>query len=171
MWWTIVLSIYIPLCFYLYSRHRPFLHPDLPDLHSTMFLLIRKQGSKGMTLDIIYIPLCFYLYRLCKRVTWPRKDLHSTMFLLILYEILKNIVPNSFTFHYVSTYTLEIIQLLHILLIYIPLCFYLYRIPSICSNKSSLNLHSTMFLLIPGKAIAWGRDFIEFTFHYVSTYT
>ena len=101
------------------------------------------------------------------------------------------IIGESFTFHYVSTYTGTKILWALTEHIYIPLCFYLY-------NKKSYHvlhlhyLHSTMFLLILYLAeICRYSYFIYiplcfylydgenqydtadtlFTFHYVSTYT
>ena len=75
--------------------------------------------------------------------------LHSTMFLLIQIGDRADIVDDGFTFHYVSTYTGRVqLCVARLLLIYIPLYFYLYR----NSGRKS------------------GRLF-SFTFHYVSTYT
>ena len=76
-----------------------------PHLHSTMFLLIPCRGITGSGKYSIYIPLCFYL----QRQPVPHKSW-----------------PHTFTFHYVSTYTIAIS----------------YRI------QFALYLHSTMFLLI-----------------------
>ena len=78
------LTIYIPLCFYLYLRCCNRKEGDQTNLHSTMFLLIRD-GSRSIwtalisftfhyvstyttlasalnLFALIYIPLCFYLY-------------------------------------------------------------------------------------------------------------
>ena len=75
--------IYIPLCFYLYEdKNRVAYYLD--NLHSTMFLLIRKKNTGSLFLLCIYIPLCFYLYQV-----------YRYSLILIL----------QFTFHYVSTYT------------------------------------------------------------------
>ena len=141
-------TIYIPLCFYLYDRSVPNVLPSSVftfhyvstytkrtdnrsdkrvDLHSTMFLLIRRDIRPWQSEGIIYIPLCFYLYYSVKvPFLWSGfiyiplcfylygkidiafeniKHLHSTMFLLILFTTLSQ-------------------TCLHI--IYIPLCFYLY---------------------------------------------
>ena len=76
-------NIYIPLCFYLYrdrkrglimayvftfhyvstyTQMRAPIHSPSLNLHSTMFLLIRKEYKKRGSPLFIYIPLCFYLY-------------------------------------------------------------------------------------------------------------
>ena len=124
--------------------------PGIPHLHSTMFLLIRISTagddeqlflftfhyvstytckSLWNTPDCkIYIPLCVYLYCQFSVRYLVRLHLHSTMFLLIRKHILTSErASSSFTFHYVSTYT----------------------IASLYSLLTSCNLHSTMFLLIP----------------------
>ena len=161
--------IYIPLCFYLYTAgsHRYTLPRS--NLHSTMFLLIHIRLDLILFLIQIYIPLCFYLYPISSLATRRRIHLHSTMFLLIRSCGWRDGKVSSFTFHYVSTYTLPIslTSLSKIYLhstmfllircivndntfrsfIYIPLCFYLYWRDGY-SDCTSLNLHSTMFLLI-----------------------
>ena len=120
------LTIYIPLCFYLYQAavqgHIPewhlhstmFLlilsaHPDVAvsvmHLHSTMFLLILLEACRPLFMKLIYIPLCFYLYETAYSTSQKDLHLHSTMFLLIHRQAMQQwIVPS----------------------IYIPLCFYLY---------------------------------------------
>ena len=125
---TMIMAIYIPLCFYLY----------------VLFLLFLLAGGA------IYIPLCFYLYRKMKVRDLYEKNLHSTMFLLIRGRTIEIFgAESAFTFHYVSTYTgpgrgsacncldlhstmfLLILALLSLIprtdYIYIPLCFYLYH--------------------------------------------
>ena len=99
------------------------------NLHSTMLLLIRKTGGIWTAeLSIIYIPLCFYLY---------------------VETILDSLSRNEFTFHYASTYTFTL--------------FWIFFV--------HWNLHSTMLLLI--RWFPFWRDLTKrtFTFHYASTYT
>ena len=120
--------IYIPLCFYLYPNADPTSLATPTNLHSTMFLLIRQGWSPDGTYSSIYIPLCFYLYRFSVSTERYHTHLHSTMFLLIplsrivvpdmdrhLHSTMFLLIPpsgdrclqfqDSFTFHYVSTYT------------------------------------------------------------------
>ena len=144
-------SIYIPLCFYLYYRdernarqydeftfhyvstYTPF--PFVPlaifaNLHSTMFLLIPDRLQDIAVLDI---------------------NLHSTMFLLIrklcriLYRGVHIYIPLCFYLYLTATTRAPIGKR-----IYIPLCFYLYTL-GIVVQMPPENLHSTMFLLIPGR--------------------
>ena len=143
------ISIYIPLCFYLYGNVPRCVFPG----------------------DWIYIPLCFYLYGDC------RKRIDKWYFIYIplcfyLYVFLTIKIPGSatFTFHYASTYTTVLryivitvphlhstmLLLIHRLceqsllieLIYIPLCFYLYHPGLASKGHARNNLHSTMLLLI-----------------------
>ena len=79
-----LLSIYIPLCFYLYLRPYNRAEWRRSYLHSTMFLLIRKKAKRSIN---------------------SYTDLHSTMFLLIRGKRRKSGRSETFTFHYVSTYT------------------------------------------------------------------
>ena len=120
-------------------------------LHSTMFLLIRTSRRRWKARGRIYIPLCFYLYATatteqwgvirftfhyvstytCRSVlrAWRQYHLHSTMFLLIRRVSIASSSDLSFTFHYVSTYTETLPSSDSIIvIIYIPLCFYLYQI-------------------------------------------
>ena len=163
--------IYIPLCFYLYALKDENIHwgesftfhyvstytllcseSQLPleHLHSTMFLLIRRI--------------------LCRKNRY-KPNLHSTMFLLIPAYSDSLRVWRTFTFHYVSTYTIYAINKYSFQsLIYIPLCFYLYvtapenislyglftfhyvstyTAAEMLQKGGEVNLHSTMFLLIP----------------------
>ena len=144
----------------------------LQDLHSTMFLLIQPPHLLPGVPLCIYIPLCFYLYA---------RDSTDILALAL------------FTFHYVSTYTLnptiitKHITNLHSTMfllirsnsfylyrcrhIYIPLCFYLYDPDAILMHKTNHHLHSTMFLLIRTDLCARQIPDTTFTFHYVSTYT
>ena len=99
---------------------------------------------------MIYIPLCFYLYVLHIQHRIYRNNLHSTMFLLIRSTDLmeKNRIQN-----------------LH------STMFLLIHHQPVQGAWMHIHLHSTMFLLIryvPGKEPSAG---IQFTFHYVSTYT
>ena len=82
----------------------------------------------------IYIPLCFYLYGLRRSRKVTLIYLHSTMFLLILIASMRWFISSIFTFHYVSTYTET----------------------ADCIRSFPLDLHSTMFLLIPVGFIAFG---------------
>ena len=144
------LSIYIPLCFYLYE---------------SVVQIVRLT-------DTIYIPLCFYLYRyafrrspsaisaftfhyastytnLCRHVDRYLIDLHSTMLLLIQDDRFIRLC----TVVNLHSTMLLLIRCLRSRarcrsIIYIPLCFYLYSselLYPITQNK--------------------------FTFHYASTYT
>ena len=88
-----------------YTPPRRVKAPDIRNLHSTMFLLIRDKGDKGDKGDT-------FTFHYVSTYTDPDPEesrchthLHSTMFLLIQSSPL--ILPH--TFH-----------------IYIPLCFYLY---------------------------------------------
>ena len=168
---TNLMRIYIPLCFYLYNLRWSVLWTDMiftfhyvstytqlnslmlslvRNLHSTMFLLIRKNPIYMIIDIIIYIPLCFYLYETAEHRQRPDTNLHSTMFLLIRRQ-------NSWG---KAEYS-----------IYIPLCFYLYRLLDTMRMYGAVDLHSTMFLLILNTCIFSLSPLIPFTFHYVSTYT
>ena len=81
---TLLDFIYIPLCFYLYENTFSRVNAHHHHLHSTMFLLIPLLLCILCLQVAIYIPLCFYLYQF------------SQCFVIL---------PNLFTFHYVSTYT------------------------------------------------------------------
>ena len=133
----------------LIQRFLYLFYPIVPYLHSTMLLLI---------------PRYFYSIRR------EHSHLHSTMLLLILFSCIFIAYGTSFTFHYASTYTLSsnsakdaFIDLhstmlllipysgfLHPLkmMIYIPLCFYLYGNKGDAVARREINLHSTMLLLI-----------------------
>ena len=56
------------------------------------------------------------------------------------------------------------------MIIYIPLCFYLYQFPYTGTPQRIFYLHSTMLLLILNPVIQT-QTVNEFTFHYASTYT
>ena len=56
-------TIYIPLCLYLYRCHSLFAFYVYQNLHSTMPLLIRIEYYQPRNIFRIYIPLCLYLYR------------------------------------------------------------------------------------------------------------
>ena len=131
--------IYIPLCFYLYRKLRT-KHTFVVYLHSTMFLLIPARDARYPKSVWIYIPLCFYLYKqpwINSIRDWTH--LHSTMFLLIRwFWVYYFWWSEKFTFHYVSTYT---------------------KLPVI-TQIYYFNLHSTMFLLIPGNRCAIENNFI-----------
>ena len=140
-------------------------------LHSTMLLLILVRLATSPHVWYIYIPLCFYLYQFPYTVALQQiYNLHSTMLLLILCQQLNGNSPNTFTFHYASTYTDRKSEGMHDGLIYIPLCFYLYwggLLPIKSTNSIYIplcfylylctiaqmipvghHLHSTMLLLI-----------------------
>ena len=121
-----------------------------PHLHSTMFLLILLKVLLEPPAAVIYIPLCFYLYGQesyrndC--VWWIYIPLCFYLYLIVSQ---REVDRNTFTFHYVSTYTCRrYLSPAGWHCIYIPLCFYLYR------TRSEYWLPWTVF-----------------TFHYVSTYT
>ena len=143
-----------------------------PHLHSTMFLLIPCRGITGSGKYSIYIPLCFYLYR----QPVPHKSW-----------------PHTFTFHYVSTYTIAISYRIQFALylhstmflliltgvsldqalrhIYIPLCFYLYdRQRKQQGLVIRIYIPLCFYLYVTGAIVAV-LSYILFTFHYVSTYT
>ena len=169
-WECRLLFIYIPLCFYLYSYRKCFRWQAFvftfhyastytkfgsaekmksANLHSTMLLLILCRIRKWSTENIIYIPLCFYLY--AGKYFFVRFYTKFTFHYASTYTIGKIIwFPrrDQFTFHYASTYTQKHHVHRDCYLIYIPLCFYLYR-----------PLHSP------------ARSRRQFTFHYASTYT
>ena len=115
-----------------------------------MLLLIPSSRIMSAGIETIYIPLCFYLYKVYLQIfVQLHQNLHSTMLLLIPDVYAGQYCNYSFTFHYASTYTgILPYPSTPALVIYIPLCFYLYTYP-----------HSRQ---IP---------FIIFTFHYASTYT
>ena len=164
-------TIYIPLCFYLYWEGNAGDAPDRGNLHSTMFLLIlffRPGYVRAHKFTFHYVST-YTTAHYCRFAVRP--NLHSTMFLLILKEDICPQDKPAFTFHYVSTYTNTVSgRYTDFVLIYIPLCFYLYRI---LGRRDGLwyNLHSTMFLLIHEASSRDIRAWFEFTFHYVSTYT
>ena len=144
----IIITIYIPLCFYFILSAQP----------------------QYVQLLFIYIPLCFYfIANVCLNV-WPLNiftfhyastlssirsarassffHLHSTM--LLLYLTVSFIFKPSnilFTFHYASTLSIEILSS-----------------PAIMNN-----LHSTMLLLYPQVQSVLRIPCKKFTFHYAST--
>ena len=79
-------TIYIPLCFYLYTNVLTQTSDGYVHLHSTMLLLILLSPILIAVMHIIYIPLCFYLYA-------------DSFFCCV--------PANVFTFHYASTYTAD----------------------------------------------------------------
>ena len=105
-----------------------YLGNNVPNLHSTMFLLILMPVCCSAPCSRIYIPLCFYLYR--------SRSLRRISF------------PHSFTFHYVSTYTSDndsdrrTYRHLH------STMFLLILIRKHMNDGWIPDLHSTMFLLI-----------------------
>ena len=121
-------NIYIPLCFYLYDFSAPIILSTMHIYIPLCFYLYWASGQAGYWLVCIYIPLCFYLYRL---------------------RLVKQLLRDKFTFHYVSTYTrVETAIEQNNFMIYIPLCFYLYLSLVTLIAAVQDNLHSTMFLLI-----------------------
>ena len=122
----------------------------ISNLHSTMLLLIRRERSCKVCSSSIYIPLCFYLYpsiRSC-RPSWNSFTFHYASTYTQTPGLPCSACP-AFTFHYASTYTgLLLLLSAWPFLIYIPLCFYLYVVESICLPTSFAYLHSTMLLLI-----------------------
>ena len=186
-------TIYIPLCFYLYDRSVPNVLPSSVftfhyvstytkrtdnrsdkrvDLHSTMFLLIRRDIRPWQSEGIIYIPLCFYLYYSVKvPFLWSGFIYIPLCFYLYSLQHSVRLAYTLFTFHYVSTYTNGQMQYLIVEGdIYIPLCFYLYyRHDVIHTGAKWFTFHyvSTYTLRHPDTR----RMHLQFTFHYVSTYT
>ena len=127
VWCYIMDVIYIPLCFYLYLVSGLITNAPQLNLHSTMFLLIPDWFLPTKSTERIYIPLCFYLYALWADLRRRLLHLHSTMFLLIRVWLYSLSAYPSFTFHYVSTYTVVAGKWIKDKVgIYIPLCFYLY---------------------------------------------
>ena len=141
-------SIYIPLCFYLYKDadgNRPDIYINL---HSTMFLLILQTSYTPLSDILIYIPLCFYLYDEKSAQKVAELHLHSTMFLLIL--IYLYVLDESFEIYIplcFYLYAFDSTACCSFIFIYIPLCFYLYC-DIVIIHGHNHNLHSTMFLLI-----------------------
>ena len=89
-----------------YTRGFLTVRGKVPDLHSTMLLLIRNPRIQKFYQETIYIPLCFYLYKRRSRyLDALQLNLHSTMLLLIRWLDFSEVARLS---------------------IYIPLCFYLY---------------------------------------------
>ena len=166
------LSIYIPLCFYLY--HLSTLRSSDQSKFTFHYVsTYTQQITALLLLSCIYIPLCFYLYGMEAGASGQHwYHLHSTLFLLIP-QTPKSCRKQLLNLH--STMFLLIQQqgggAFGLFQIYIPLCFYIY---ALCTNLYKIlyhDLHSTMFLLIrevtsPHVCISFG-----FTFHYVSTYT
>ena len=141
-------TIYIPLCLYLYEGHTAYNCTDdsftfhyastythanasIPsrglDLHSTMPLLIPNYSSKCISQQTF---------------TFHYASTYTNATILTKRRCLQ------FTFHYASTYTRFCRWCSSSILIYIPLCLYLY---------------------LPG--VGSGSVGGEFTFHYASTYT
>ena len=122
------LNIYIPLCFYLYRNG------------------LRSEYG----FQVIYIPLCFYLYIKRRLHSWSSTNLHSTMFLLIPMKKVSCIgLSILFTFHYVSTYTVENPGFPYV---WKEFTFHYVSTYTPCGGRASQpdpDLHSTMFLLIP----------------------
>ena len=56
----------------------------------------------------------------------------------------------SFTFHYVSITTTKKIKIGDVIVLYIPLCLYYYRLSRTRQDLPLTSLHSTMSLLLPG---------------------
>ena len=186
-------TIYIPLCFYLYTdQHwRPSAEPDL---HSTMLLLIRVinagVGVDGLQFTFHYAST---YTRISLAVSSFTLYLHSTMLLLILIftSAFLPVLP-IFTFHYASTYTLRNVALpvpgLHLhstmlllilncfhshtlhINIYIPLCFYLY-FQSCQQSRLNYNIYIPLCFYLYEYANSCIASFYTFTFHYASTYT
>ena len=78
-----VKEIYIPLCFYLYKFSQGGNSPILADLHSTMFLLIRRAGTSLTSCSIFtFHYVSTYTPSALSEASYPL-HLHSTMFLLI----------------------------------------------------------------------------------------
>ena len=211
-------SIHLHSTMFLLIRISDSLCPScIADLHSTMFLLIQIEIATppwqftGFTFHYVST----YTLRLPLRLaSWIH--LHSTMFLLILTSTGRFLLyfPSNlhstmfllirdcrhrdygcsvaFTFHYVSTYT-GITRTM-----WLPVMEFTFHYVSTYTNtrkntqKRVIDLHSTMFLLIP--TITWFRPEVcstgqtlcfylyqllpvalsrrhKFTFHYVSTYT
>ena len=98
--------IYIPLCFYLYSVHSALIASVSCNLHSTMFLLIRKKEVFYKEDYLIYIPLCFYLYKAVGVLKEADKQIY---------------IPLCFYLYWLASQADMLAND-----IYIPLCFYLY---------------------------------------------
>ena len=109
--------------------------------------------------------------RLFRSFVAARLYLHSTMFLLIRYlasgEDVKVLIYIPLCFY---LYRISQKSSMNLTTIYIPLCFYLYNFPEM-DTQLIKHLHSTMFLLIRLHRKSVKCSDIQFTFHYVSTYT
>ena len=129
-------EIYIPLCFYLYlCDHLQNL--CISHLHSTMFLLIRKTvGANLATIDLHSTMFLLILQQLLG-ITDLIPNLHSTMFLLIPGSVRRYHETDSFTFHYVSTYTVYFPLLIYTISHY-PNCRPLVLLPHYLHLSSSM---------------------------------
>ena len=123
--------IYIPLCFYLYffCRNRTYLYCIYIPL---CFYLYHTLIAAAYSCQKIYIPLCFYLYFHCSTVSTSAEGFTFHYASTYTVSVENKMLPSStFTFHYASTYTLSVTQRWHyMMMIYIPLCFYLYSLSS-----------------------------------------
>ena len=122
------------------------------NLHSTMFLLILVSMPATVFRSSIYIPLCFYLYQAKLNLTAGMNFIYIPLcFYLYRRRVMMEENGGEFTFHYVSTYTgihsdpAGSPQYLH------STMFLLIPGPWIQNEVYGLNLHSTMFLLILGR--------------------
>ena len=120
------------------------------NLHSTMFIFIYFYITIITVFFCIYIPLCLYLYAFLKKLTLiPYVFTFHYVYIYIEYCLQKCVAFLKFTFHYVYIYINQprIISLVR-LMIYIPLCLYLYTQPLPGSGDFLIYLHSTMFIFI-----------------------
>ena len=146
-------SIYIPLCFYLYSECIGSIICQIKFTFHYVSTYTLWSGTDTADTRYIYIPLCFYLY------CGPAASWSWCCRIYIIY------IPLCFYLYEWRLWHQELDSR-----IYIPLCFYLYQVQRAPAVRFRLHLHSTMFLLI--RNIRRFRIIIcAFTFHYVSTYT
>ena len=100
--------------------------------------------------DMIYIPLCLYQYRSTQANVRRRTNLHSTLFILVPSGNTCNVIIRTSTFHsvYISTISSSFS--------FIPFAVSTFHSVYISTNaiRDSINylqnLHSTLFILVPG---------------------
>ena len=121
--------IYIPLCLYLYAPTiRIFALSTWFTFHYVYIYIFLEPNNHTIinefTFHYVYIYMFFRFSRLWNSI----KHLHSPMFIFILSPTMfAEVSTKQFTFHYVYIYIFKRIITACIIIIYIPLCLYLYR--------------------------------------------
>ena len=141
--------IYIPLCLYQYSFACQVIYSFF-HLHSTLFILVRKNFSITKNLKLIYIPLCLYQYTNLVSCIPCRLCIYIP---LCLYQ-----------YRMANRYRRLIKG------IYIPLCLYQY-VCFFLNVSFGVYLHSTLFILVLQAVESSEMKRIGSTFHsvYIST--